>query len=129
MLRRLRSVGSASPRANFGQVFDQDQNILMVAALNGVTQQQRNDCQMTHTPHDLHAEFPDDGSALHSLKLNDVHFRGRAGRYHDINREIHRIEVGVEAASDARVEDLKKTRLTLLDEIADMIAATKSVMT
>jgi uncharacterized protein len=83
---------------------------------------------MTHTPHDLHTEFPDDGSILHNLKLNNAHFRARADRYHDLNREIHRIEAEVDAASDARVEDLKKTRLTLLDEISDMIAATKSTI-
>jgi uncharacterized protein len=83
---------------------------------------------MTHTPHDFHAEFPDDGLILHSLKLNDAHFRHIADQYHGINREIHRIEAEVDAASDARVEDLKKTRLTLLDEISDMIAATKSTI-
>jgi uncharacterized protein YdcH (DUF465 family) len=80
---------------------------------------------MTHTPHDLHAEFPDDESVLHALKLNDGHFRLCSDQYHDINREIHRIEAGVDAASDFRVEDLKKSRLALLDEISGMIAAAK----
>ena len=83
---------------------------------------------MTHTPHDLHAEFPDDGAALHALKMNDAHFRRRADHYHDINREIHRIEAEVEPASEARVEDLKKRRLALLDEIAAMITATKGAL-
>jgi uncharacterized protein len=83
---------------------------------------------MTHTPHDLHVEFPDDVLALHSLKLNDAHFRLCSDSYHDINREIHRIESGVDAASDTRVEDLKKKRLALLDEISEMIAATKGAV-
>jgi uncharacterized protein len=80
---------------------------------------------MTHTPHDLHAEFPDDGLVLHALKLNDTHFKLRSDNYHEINREIHRIEAGVEAASDVRVEALKKSRLTLLDEISGMIATAR----
>jgi uncharacterized protein len=84
---------------------------------------------MTHTPHDLHAEFPQDDLILHGLKQNNAHFRLCADRYHDINREIHRIESGIDAASDARVEDLKKNRLALLDEVSEMIAVTKGVKT
>lgn len=80
---------------------------------------------MTHTPHDLHAEFPDDADALHSLKLYNAHFNSRADTYHELNREIHRIESGIEPASDERTEALKKKRLALLDEIAAMIAKTK----
>lgn len=82
---------------------------------------------MTHTPHDLHAEFPDDEAILHALKLTNAHFRSRADAYHDVNREVHRIEAEVDAASDARSEDLKKSRLALLDEISAMIAAARDV--
>jgi uncharacterized protein len=82
---------------------------------------------MTHTPHDLHAEFPDDAEVLHTLKSNNGHFARQADRYHDINREIHRIEIGANAASDIRTEVLKKDRLALLDEIAEMIAEAKAV--
>ena len=81
---------------------------------------------MTHTHHDLHSEFPADGEILHQLKLHNAHFQKLAERYHDINREVHRIESGVEPASDARSEDLKKQRLALLDEVAQMIAAHKA---
>jgi uncharacterized protein len=84
---------------------------------------------MTHTPHDLHTEFPDDGAVLHALKMNNAHFQSRADSYHDINREIHRIEAGVDAASDARIEELKKTRLVLLDDISSKIAAAKGTVT
>ena len=80
---------------------------------------------MTHTPHGLQAEFPDDADALHSLKLDSAHFNNRADAYHDLNREIHRIDTGIDAASDDRIEQLKKARLALLDEIAGMIATTK----
>lgn len=76
---------------------------------------------MSHTPHDLHAEFPQHADLLHDLKLKDAHFQRIAERYHEVNREIHRIEVEVEAASDFRLEDLKKQRLVMLDEVSEML--------
>lgn len=78
---------------------------------------------MTHVPHELHEEFPEAGEILHKLKLENSHFAKLADEYHEVNREIHRIEADVEAASDARAEDLKKRRLALKDEIAGLIEA------
>ncbi len=78
---------------------------------------------MSHTPHELHEEFPEAVDKLHALKLSDHHFARLSERYHEINREIHRIETNVEPASDETLEDLKKQRLHLKDEIAAMIAA------
>jgi uncharacterized protein len=75
------------------------------------------------TQHDLHSEFPNDGDILHALKLDNAHFRALSDRYHENNREIHRIEAEVEAASDERLEGLKKQRLAMLDEVAAMISA------
>jgi uncharacterized protein YdcH (DUF465 family) len=77
---------------------------------------------MSHTPHDLHAEFPEHGDVLHRLKLEDRHFQTLSERYHDLNREIHRVETGVEAGSDDRLEELKKQRLAMLDEVRGMIS-------
>ncbi|MDC8755546.1 DUF465 domain-containing protein [Erythrobacter sp. sf7] len=74
-----------------------------------------------HTPHELHDEFPNDAEALHRLKLENAHFARLAERHHEVNREIHRIESEIEAASDERIEALKKERLHLLDEIAAML--------
>ena len=75
----------------------------------------------THTPHELHEEFPHDAEALHRLKLADPHFCNLAGRYHAVNRAIHRIEIDIEPRSDSHAERLKKQRLSLLDEIAAML--------
>lgn len=81
---------------------------------------------MTHVLHDLHAEFPDDGEILHRLKLSDAHFQKVNDAHAQVNHEIHRIEAGIDAASDARLEDLKKQRLALLDDVATLIARTKA---
>ncbi|MEN7536872.1 YdcH family protein [Aurantiacibacter flavus] len=76
---------------------------------------------MSHTPHELAAEFPDDGELLHQLKLTDAHFVRLADEYHNVNRAVHRIESEVEAASDERAEALKKQRLGLLDELSTIV--------
>ena len=76
---------------------------------------------MTHTPHELAEEFPEAAEKIHRLKMQSAHFARLAESYHTVNREIHRIESEVEAASDARTEDLKKERLLLKDEIAAML--------
>jgi uncharacterized protein YdcH (DUF465 family) len=74
-----------------------------------------------HTPHELHDEFPHDAEVLHRLKLTNPHYVKLADRHHEVNREIHRIAAEIEAASDERLEALKRERLHLLDEVAAMI--------
>ena len=76
-----------------------------------------------HTPNELADVFPDHAVTLHQLKLTDAHFARLAEQHHDVNREIHRIETEIDAASDDRLEALKKERLHLLDEIAAMLEA------
>jgi len=78
---------------------------------------------MSHTPNELADVFPDNAEALHHLKLTDAHFARLAEQHHTVNREIHRIETEIDAASDDRLEALKKERLHLLDEIAAMLEA------
>jgi len=81
---------------------------------------------MSHVPHDLHDEFPQDSAVLHQLKTGDAHFAGLADRYHTLNREIHRIDSGVEPTSDDHAEQLKRQRLALLDEISAIVAKARA---
>ena len=76
---------------------------------------------MSHVPHELAEEFPNAVDKLHDLKVSNAHFAKLADEYHTINREIHRIETGVEAASDMRETDLRKQRMRLKDEISGML--------
>jgi hypothetical protein len=78
---------------------------------------------MTHVPHGLHEEFPGSAAAISRLKIGDAHFARLADTYEHLNREIHRIESEVEPTGDAALEDLKKRRLKLKDEIAAMLRA------
>lgn len=58
---------------------------------------------MSHFRHDLHAEFPNDIDTLHGLKLADLHYAQLADDYHILNKDIQRIEGGIEASSDDRL--------------------------
>lgn len=83
----------------------------------------RENTMSAHTPNELHDAFPQAAEALHHLKLTNAHFARLAEQHHAVNREIHRIESEIEAASDERMEALKKERLHLLDKIAAMLDA------
>jgi len=77
---------------------------------------------MSHTPHELAEEFPDKTDAIHRLKTENAHFARLADEYHDVNRQIHRIETGIEGVSETFETDLRKQRMRLKDEIAAMLA-------
>lgn len=79
-----------------------------------------------HTPNELTKIFARDRELVSRLKLEDAHYARLADEYHDINREVHRIEVESEAASDERTEALKRKRLALLDEITEIVTKAKA---
>ncbi|MCJ8307526.1 MAG: YdcH family protein [Rhizobiaceae bacterium] len=78
---------------------------------------------MSHVPHELPEEFPDKIQAMHDLKMSDAHFQRLAEEYHELNRQIHRVETGVEPTSEQFETELRKKRLHLKDEIASILAA------
>lgn len=81
---------------------------------------------MTHRLHELADEFPGAVADIHRLKESDAHFAGLAARYHVVNGAIHRAETGVEPLADDHLEDMKKRRLALLDEIAALLGAERA---
>jgi len=78
---------------------------------------------MSHTPHELAADFPKYGEQLHRLKTTDAHFRTLAETYHTLNRDVHRAETNVEPASDHHMVVLRKQRAALKDEIFGLLKA------
>lgn len=77
---------------------------------------------MSHTPNELSDLFPDQADAIHNLKENNAHFSKIADEYHQLNREIHRAETDIEPLSDEHLEELKKKRLALSDEIQKILS-------
>ena len=76
---------------------------------------------MGNTPHELIEEFPDMADRIHALKTSDNHFARLVEEYHEVNRQIHRIETRVEPASEDVEEEFKRQRVRLKDEIAQML--------
>ena len=73
---------------------------------------------MSHTPHELAAEFPDQFEKMHALRESDAHFAKLSDTYHDLNRAVHRAETNVEPTTDDHMNQMRKERLTLKDQIA-----------
>ena len=76
---------------------------------------------MANTPHELSEEFPEMADRIRELRTSDNHFARLADEYHAVNRQIHRIETRVEPASEDVEEELKRRRVRLKDEIAQML--------
>lgn len=78
---------------------------------------------MSHTPHELAEEFPAHVEAMHKLKESDEHFAKLFEDYHEINRAVHRAETDVEPTDDEHMEQMRKARMKLKDEIWSILRA------
>lgn len=78
---------------------------------------------MTNTPHQLVEDFPDYADRISVLKAANPRFAKIYEEYHDVNRAIHRAEVEVEPVCDEYMDDMRKTRMSLKDELYAMLRA------
>ncbi len=78
---------------------------------------------MTVEKHDLHSEFPEFNQQIHDLKISNAHFSKLFDEYHKLDHEVRRIENGVENTSDDYLEEKKKARLNLKDQLFTMLKA------
>jgi len=76
---------------------------------------------MSDTPHEIGEDFPEYRERLSQLKQTNEYFKRLSERYHDLNRAIHRGETNVEPMDDFHLEDLRKERVKLKDEIYGML--------
>ena len=72
---------------------------------------------LSHTPHELHEEFPGHAARMSLLKATDPAYAALAEQYHDLNRAIHRAETGIEPTSDDHLTAMRRERLSLKDRI------------
>ncbi|RKT32652.1 hypothetical protein BXY70_2000 [Roseovarius halotolerans] len=78
---------------------------------------------MSHTPHELHEEFPDKAEEISRLKKSDAHFARLAEEYHELNRKVHRTETNVEPVEDLIAVEMRKQRAVLKDEIYKILSS------
>jgi uncharacterized protein YdcH (DUF465 family) len=71
--------------------------------------------------HDLVHEFPEYKDKIHELKTTDQRFARLFEEYHELEHEVRRIEEGNESTSDEYLEERKKLRLNLKDQLFHML--------
>ncbi|TXS90764.1 DUF465 domain-containing protein [Parahaliea maris] len=71
--------------------------------------------------HSLINDFPEFRDRIHDLKMSDVNFASQLEKYTELDKEIIRIEEGIENASDDFLEGLKMKRVHLKDELVDKL--------
>ena len=71
--------------------------------------------------HDLVHELPEHRERIHQLKTSNEHFAKLFDEYHELDHQILRMEEGIETPSDEVLEELKKKRLYLKDQLYSMI--------
>lgn len=76
---------------------------------------------MSHTPNELIDMFPEHADKIHSLKSENGEFSKIFDEYHEVTREIHRGETNVEPMDDFHLEDLRKSRLLMLDRVSQLL--------
>lgn len=76
---------------------------------------------MSHTPHELHEEFPEFADKITELKTSDAHFAKLAEKYHEINRAVHRAETNVEPMEELAEVQMRKERGALKDQLYQML--------
>lgn len=76
---------------------------------------------MSHTPHELHEEFPELAAKITGLKQADAHFSRLAEDYHDLNRRVHRAETNVEPMEPLAETEMRKQRAALKDALYKLL--------
>ena len=76
---------------------------------------------MSNVPHELAEEFPEHADKIHEMKTGNAHFAKLFDEYHEINRAIHRAETNIEPTDDFHMEEMRKQRMRLKDELFGML--------
>jgi uncharacterized protein len=77
-------------------------------------------------PHAIDREFPELAATVATLKTTDHHFAQLLLQHDAIDAQITKDEMGVAPMGDVSLEDLKKQRLHLKDELYRRASAAKS---
>lgn len=76
---------------------------------------------MSIEKHDLIHELPEYRDQIHNLKMSNRHFAKLFKEYHELDHSVHGLENNDSPTTDERMEELKKKRLNLKDELFKML--------
>ena len=80
---------------------------------------------MLHEQQSLEEELPEFTAEIKKLRAENSHFEKLYAQLEKLDNEIHRHEADIEPISDEHMEELKKNRLSIKDEMHDMLMAIK----
>ncbi|MBV0932897.1 YdcH family protein [Marinobacterium weihaiense] len=78
---------------------------------------------MTIEHHDLVHELPEYRDQIHTLKMENNHFARLFDEYHQVTRDVERMETEVEPVATHTEEEYKLKRLHLKDQLYAMLKA------
>jgi len=73
--------------------------------------------------HDLYTEFPEMRDAIDGLRAANAHFADMFARYDRLTGKVENLEEHDIPVADFTIEDMKKIRLRLKDEIYHLLIA------
>ena len=73
--------------------------------------------------HDLYTEFPDMRDAIDTMKAGSGYFAGLFARYNRLTGKVEDLEEHDMPVADFTLEDMKKQRVRLKDELYHMLLA------
>lgn len=73
--------------------------------------------------HDLHHEFPEFGEAINALKIGNVQFAKLFASYQRLTGNVEDLEESDMPVADFTLEDMKKQRIKLKDELYHLLLA------
>ena len=76
-------------------------------------------------PHALNREFPELADVIAALKETDLHFVHLLKQHDLVDDQITKDEMGVAPMGDTSLEDLKKQRVQLKDQLYRMAISAK----
>ncbi|MFC3880650.1 YdcH family protein [Algoriphagus namhaensis] len=71
--------------------------------------------------HNLIEAFPEFEEKIHSMKVDNTHFKKLYEHYDELDHEIYRIESDAEPASDETLNHKRSERVRLKDEIYNFL--------
>jgi uncharacterized protein YdcH (DUF465 family) len=73
--------------------------------------------------HDLQSEFPEFSDAINALKTGNAHFAKLFATYNRLTGKVEDLEEHDMPVADFTIEDMKKQRVKLKDEIYHLLLA------
>lgn len=73
--------------------------------------------------HDLYTEFPELRDAIDAMKADSGYFAALFGRYNRLTGKVENLEEHDMPVADFTLEDMKKARVKLKDEIYQLLQA------